>query len=60
MGLRRHPDVKLPFPGETFEVRGEPMTVLRYLDEPDDGLVKIESRGYVLTVPVVLLRAALE
>ncbi len=50
---------KLPYPGEEFEVRGESMTLLAYFDEPNTGLAKIQSRGYVLTVPVVLLRAAL-
>lgn len=58
MGVR-HPDEKLPFPGEAFDVQGESMTVLAYFDEPDSGLAKIESRGYVLTVPVILLQAAL-
>lgn len=53
----REPD--WPWPGKRFEIDGEEFEVLEYLDEPDNGLVKIKSRGYGFTMPCKILGAAL-
>jgi hypothetical protein len=51
----KHRDLR---PGETFIINGEEFKLVKYCDEPKDGLAVVESRGWGFTIPIVILQAA--